>query len=288
MTIPPDRDMINSHLGIELRTLREDAGFTAPQAAEVIGGQAPKISKIEAGKQNATPDEVGKLAEFYRAPAEHAKYLVELAESRPTGRRPRHSSARDAVPDWFRRFLALEWNADEIRTYQIESVHGLLQTADYVKSNILAWQPEADDRLVTQAVATRVNRQTVLRRSGRPSLRLEMVCSEGALRRVQGSRKIMRDQMQHLITMSKRPNIFIRVIPFETTDRITLPSGFSLFRQPNAKLSGVYLEDALGATYLREPDEFTQYSTIFGRLRSSALDPDDSRTFIGKVAESYR
>jgi hypothetical protein len=44
----------------------------------------------------------------------------------------------------------------------------------------------------------------------------------------------------------------------------------------------------LGATYLKEPEEFTRYGAVFARLRSSALDPDASREFIDRVASTYR
>ena len=46
---------------------------------------------------------------------------------------------------------------------------------------IRAWEPEADDRLIDKQVETRMKRQEVLRRTGRPSLRLDVVLSEAAL-----------------------------------------------------------------------------------------------------------
>ncbi|HEX3780105.1 MAG TPA: helix-turn-helix transcriptional regulator [Pseudonocardiaceae bacterium] len=287
MAVNPDPDLINMQIGIELRRLREEAGYTAAEAAEVIKGASPKISKLENGNQGALPDEIRALVTFYRASREHRDYLIELAEQRPTQRR-RRGSGRDAVPDWFRRFLALEWEAAEISTYQIDTVHGLLQTEDYMRSTISAWEPDAAGRLIDQQVVTRLNRQQVLRRTGRPSARIEVILSEAALRRVQGNVKIMKAQLDHLVKISKRPNITLRIIPFDKPDRIAVLSSFTLFRLPEQKLSMVYLEDVLGATYLKEPEEFTAYASVFSRLRSSALDPDSSREFIAKVAASYR
>jgi transcriptional regulator with XRE-family HTH domain len=269
MHIPSDPELLKTQLGIELRRLREEAGFTALEACAAINAHTPKLSKLENGNQTADPEDIRKLAEFYR-------------------RRRRKPAERDAVPDWFRRFLALEWDATEIRTYQVESVHGLLQTEAYARSNIMAWEPEADQRIIDKQVETRLGRQTVLKRNGRPSLRFEMLLSEAVLRRVQGNNSIMRGQLQHLITASKRPNITIRVLPFAVPDRIAMPSAFSLFRLQEQNFSTVYLEDLFGATYLKEPDEFTQYSVVFGRLRDAALHPEASREFLAKVAESYK
>jgi hypothetical protein len=98
----------------------------------------------------------------------------------------------------------------------------------------------------------------------------------------------MKAQLDQLVKLSKRPNITLRIMPFDKLDRIALPSEFMLFRLPEQKLSMVYLEDVLGATYLKEPEEFTAYASVFSRLRSSALDPESSREFIAKVAVSYR
>ncbi|OZM72598.1 transcriptional regulator [Amycolatopsis antarctica] len=287
MDIPSDPELLKTQLGIELRRLREEAGFTALEACKAIEAQTPKLSKLENGNQTADPDDIAKLADFYRATPEQKEYLVSLADAQPKRRRRRRSAQRDAVPDWFRRFLALEWDATEIRTYQIDMIPGLLQTEGYARSTIVAWEPEADERLIEKQVATRMDRQVVLKRTGRPSLRLEAVISEAALRRIQGSKAIMRAQLKHLIAASKRPNITIRVLPFDVPDRITTPAAFELFRLAEQNFSTVYLEDLFGATYLKEPEEFTQYSVVFGRLRGDALSPEDSREFLDKLARSY-
>lgn len=285
MAASSDAGMTCAQLGIELRRLREDAGYTAVEACAAIGAQGPKMSKIENGKQFATPEEVRKLADFYDASADERDYLISLAEQRP--RRRRRTGQRDAVPDWFRRFLALEWDATEIKIYQMEMVPGLLQTEEYARSAIRAWEPEADERLIDKQVATRLKRHSVLRRTGRPSLRLDVVLSEAALRRVEGSPAIMRAQLRQLVKSSRRPNITIRVLPFEVPNRISMASAFELFRLTAQNISTVYLEDLFGATYLKEPEEYTQYSAVFGRLRDAALGQEESREFIDRIAGAY-
>jgi hypothetical protein len=286
MSALSDADMINAQLGIELRRLREEAGYTAVEACEPLNAQGPKLSKIENGRQGATPEEVRVLCDFYRASAEERDYLVSLAEQRPKRRR-RRAGKRDAVPDWFRRFLALEWDATELKSYQIDMVPGLLQTEDYARSMIRAWEPEADDRLIDKQVETRMRRQEVLRRTGRPSLRLDVVLGEAALRRVQGTKQVMRAQLKHLVKMAKRPNVTIRVMPFDVPDRISVASAFELFRLAEQNISTVYLEDLFGATYLKEPEEYTQYSSVYGRLRDAAMTPEESRQFIDRMAGDY-
>jgi hypothetical protein len=286
MTAMSDADVINAQLGIELRRLRERAGYTAVEACAPIDARGPKLSKIENGRQGATPDEVRMLCEFYRTGVEQRDHLVALAEQRP--RRRRRAGQRDTVPDWFRRFLALEWDATEIRTYHVDVVPGLLQTQDYARAVIRAWEPEADERLVDRQVETRMKRQEVLQRDGRPTPRLEVVLNECALRHLVGSTAVMRAQLRHLARMSKRPNITVRVLPFHVPDRIAVATAFDLFRLAEQNISTVYLEDLFGATYLKEPEEYTQYSSVYGRLRDAALGPEASRDLIDSVADGHR
>ncbi len=285
MPVGSDPTMILAQLGIELRRLREKAGYTALEACHVIGAQAPKMSKIENGKQSPTADEVRKLAKFYEVSLDEQDYLVGLAEQKP--KRRRRTGQRDSVPDWFRRYRALEWDATEIKTYQVEAVHGLLQTEAYARSTILAWEPEADERLVDKQVNYRLERQEVLHRNGRPSVRLEMVLSEAVLYRIQGNKMIMRAQLKHLVKMSKRPNITIRVMPFIRHNRIAMNSSITLLRLAEQGLATVYLEDICGATYLKEPEEYTQYATLYAKLRDTAFDPAASRSYIDSMADRY-
>jgi hypothetical protein len=87
--------------------------------------------------------------------------------------------------------------------------------------------------------------------------------------------------------MSKRPNITIRVLPFDLPSRITVTSPIQLFKLAQQSISTVYLEDLFGATYLKEPEEYTQYSNLFGRLRDISLSAEESRVFLDKMAGEY-
>lgn len=277
--------MLRIHLGIELRKLRERADRSAYEAAELLGCKQPKISKIESGGQGVKSGEVARLTEFYGASEEQRDYLVDVAERQPKRSRPKMYH-RDAVPDWFRRFLALESDATEMRLYEVEIVTGLLQTEDYAHSTISAWEPAADPRLIASQVETRMRRQAVLTRSPTP-LKLHAVLSEAALHRMQGDSEVMRDQLKHLISVSEWPNVTLQVLPFAVPNRIAVASGATLFHLAEQGLSAVYLEEFFGATYLWEPEEYTRYSVVFERLSSAALPAQESRELIDKLADGY-
>lgn len=282
----PDPRMLRIQLGIELRRLREQADRSTFEAADVLGCKQPKISKIESGSQGVKPDEVAQLLDFYGATAKQRKYLLGLAERLPKRARPKMYH-RDAVPDWFQRFLALESDATEIKLYETELVTGLLQTEDYARSTIKAWEPVADPRLVERQVQTRLQRQEVLTRRRTP-LKLHAVLSEAALHRMQGDGKIMLSQLEYLMEASERPNITLQVLPFAFPNRIAVTSSVMLFHLQEQDLSAVYLEDFFGATYLWESSDYTRYSVVFERLSLAALPVEETRELIDRVSEKYR
>ncbi|WP_235883481.1 helix-turn-helix domain-containing protein [Saccharopolyspora elongata] len=285
MAMSPDPKVLKIQIGIELRRLRENAGHTAAEAAEALGGAVPKISKIENGKQAATPEEVEKLADLYGTPAKRRKYLANLAAQVPKRSR-RRTMYRDAVPDWVQRFFALESEATEMKIYEVELITGLFQIEDYARATLLAWEPAADPRLVESHVKTRMERQAVLARTD-PALDLHVVLSESALHRVQGSQDVMARQLNHLLEVSELPNVRLQVLPFDA-NRIAVTSSAALMHLSDQQLSTVYLEDFLGATYLWEPEEYTRYSVIFERLSNAALPVPKTRQLIARVLKKYR
>ncbi|WP_243794077.1 helix-turn-helix transcriptional regulator [Saccharopolyspora gloriosae] len=281
MPTTADPRMLRIQLGIELRRLREEADRSTFEAADVLGCKQPKMSKVEGGSQGIKPEEVAQLLDFYGASAKQRRYLAEVAEQAAKRNRPKKYH-RDAVPDWFQRFLALESAATEIRLYEMETITGLLQTEEYARSTIQAWEPAADPRVIEQQVQTRMQRQVVLKSKNR--LRsLDVVLSEAALHRVQGSSEIMHAQLSHLLELAERTNVAIRILPFDVPNRVTVLSSFTLLHLGAQQLSAVYLEDVLGATYLWEPDEYTRYSMTLDRLQAAALPIEESRELIAKV-----
>ncbi|APU17006.1 MULTISPECIES: helix-turn-helix domain-containing protein [Actinoalloteichus] len=286
MVLPGDPRVKLIQMGLELRRLRDEAGFTHDEAAAVVGCQQSKLSKIENGKQAIRRDELQALLELYGAPRRQWDELLSLVQILPRGRAGR--THRDAVPDWFRRFVVLESAATGARVYESEIVTGLVQTEEYARSVILAWEPDADPDEVNRQVRIRMNRQTVVTRKRPAPMRLDVVLSEAALLRVQGSREIMAGQLDHLRRVSELPDVELRVLPFDRPNRIAVASSFTLLRLPEPNGTVVYLEDVVGATYPEDRKDINTYSVTFGRLRSAALDPVESRELIGKVADTYR
>jgi hypothetical protein len=126
--------------------------------------------------------------------------------SRPVARRqPRTLSHRH--------FLDLERQATSAIFYSGEIIHGMLQTEGYAQA-LLRWNnlepPEVRERMLTLRLA----RSAALSRPDRPPLRLWCILSEAALRSGVGGAAVMREQLEHLITMTTlQDNVVVQVLP---------------------------------------------------------------------------
>ncbi|MCA1655995.1 MAG: helix-turn-helix domain-containing protein [Pseudonocardiaceae bacterium] len=280
-------------LGILLRDLRDQADLTASDAADHIGTSKASISRIENGKQAITAEDVAGLLELYRANDTDSAEALRLASvPKPRARRRRSASYRDAVPNWFKRFLVMESEASDISVYENETVTGLFQTEDYARVLLQAGSPLAGRQEIDRQVELRTNRQRILDRTDAPPPQLDVILHEAVLHRVIGDDKVMAAQLRHLLDLSESPSIWLRVLPFRPNptpnhdEAFTARNSFTLLRLPD-RGTVLYLEDFTGATYPEDANVIHQYATSYQRFRSAADDPDKSRLLIAKVAEQY-
>jgi hypothetical protein len=108
-------------------------------------------------------------------------------------------------------YVELESEATKVRTFKIDLVDGLLQTADYAAAVIRANLPRAADTLVQQRVEARMRRQDRL--TGEAPIHVEAIVTEGALRNQVGGAKVMRGQLRRLVELAALSNVDLRVIP---------------------------------------------------------------------------
>src|SRR6202035_1799344 len=96
----------------------------------------------------------------------------------------------DVTPTWFEPYVGLEEAAASIRSYEIQFVPGLLQTADYARAVAMLGYPTRSEAEIERRVSLRMARQAVLARA--TPTRLWAVLDEAALRRPIGGADVMR------------------------------------------------------------------------------------------------
>src|SRR5213082_3300795 len=124
--------VIRRQLGRRLRKLRDAAGKTERDVEEAGLASRTKLWRIEAGKVGVRIADVRTLCWLYGADQATTDALAALATG--TATQGWWEDYGDVLPDWFGLYIGLEAAASEIRIYEPELVHGLLQTPAYLRA----------------------------------------------------------------------------------------------------------------------------------------------------------
>jgi transcriptional regulator with XRE-family HTH domain len=268
-------------LGARLRRLREACGISREEAGEAIRGSHSKISRLELARTGFKQRDVADLLTLYGVTDEAERAtLLELA--RQASRPGWWHAYGDVIPPWFLPYLGLEQAADVIRGYEVQFVPGLLQTHDYARAVIALTHAGDPAELLDHRVELRMRRQRILHRPQPP--RLWTVIDETALRRPVGGLATMRDQLRHLIDMSRLPHVTIQVMPFEAGGHAAAGGPIALLRLPQHELPDVvYLEQLHSALYLDGSADIDYYQHVMGRLVTEAEPATATPEILGRI-----
>jgi transcriptional regulator with XRE-family HTH domain len=268
-------------LGAQLRKLREDKGITREAAGYEIRSSESKISRMELGRVSFKERDVADLLTLYGLTDEEERTaLLTLARDANTpGWWHRES---DILPGWFQPYVGLESAATIIRTYELQFVPGLLQTADYARAVIRLGHRQAEPSELERRVSLRLARQKILTRPDPPQL--WAVIDEGALRRPVGGVDVMRAQIAALIDATKMPNVQLQVMPFDYGGHSAAGGAFSILRFPDQDLPDiVYVEQLASALYLDKREDVERYVEAMERLAVEADPPNETADTLGGI-----
>ena len=92
-----------------------------------------------------------------------------------------------------------------------------------------------------------------------------------------------RQQLQHLLDMSDRERITLRVIPFDAGAYPGSGQSIHYAHGPVSQLDTVYLDQSHGPVFLDADAQLHKYRTLFDRVEAIALSPEKSRDLIHPV-----
>lgn len=283
MPVRPSPTVRRRRLRYELRRLRSEHGLTIEQVQEASGGdiKAPSISRWENGERSVRPTDLRLLLDIYDVHGERREALLTL--SRQAKERGWWQSYGSAVPEWFQVYVGLEAEASSVRVYESELVHGLLQTSDYYRAFLHAAPAAVDDEEAERKIEVRLARQERLTGDDPPEY--WAVLNEAVIRRVVGGAEAMRQQLDHIAEMAKLPHVNVQVLPFGAGVHPAMDGSFEILGFPEpTDPAVVYLENQAGSLYLEEEAEIDRYARMFNHLIAKALDPEESRRMIARVA----
>ncbi|MFF9625356.1 helix-turn-helix domain-containing protein [Streptomyces griseosporeus] len=265
-------------LGSQLRRLREARGITREAAGYSIRASESKISRMELGRVSFKTRDVEDLLTLYGITDEQERSAL-VALAREANVAGWWHSYSDVLPNWFPTYVGLEGAASSIRVYEVQFVHGLLQTEAYARAVVRRGMKGASEEDVEKRVALRLERQKYLVSENAPEFHI--VLDEAALRRPYGDRAVMREQLQHLIDMSERPNVRLQVMPFSFGGHSGESGAFTILSFPESDLSDVvFLEQLTSALYLDKREDVLQYEQALKELQQDSPGPAESRDLL--------
>ncbi|WP_306362158.1 helix-turn-helix transcriptional regulator [Nocardia sp. CC227C] len=283
-------------LGREMKRLRESIGMSQSAAGRVIGVSQQTIGRMEEGQPTKVSDlYVNTLCDSYRATDDERVILLGLAGEVRTSQKSGGGWWRayaDEMRVGFDHYLSLEAAAGNLVSWKVTIVPGLLQTAEYRRAVAWAETPAASTENIERRVEMMARRQARLDEE----LTVDIILWEAVLRDPIGGPAVMAGQLRRLVDVGERPNITLRVVPFDGARQRgfgSLVGSFVLLEFPKLPATGlseppvVYVEEWAGDLYLEREAEVRRYRDAFTEIGRVALSPDASRQFISAVAKEY-
>ncbi|MEU8522635.1 helix-turn-helix transcriptional regulator [Streptomyces sp. NBC_01216] len=270
-------------LGQELRRLREQKNMTAEQVAERLLVSQSKISRLENGRRSISQRDVRDLCGVYEV--EDERVVESLMQMAKDSRQQGWWHAFGDIP--YSVYIGLETDAESLRVYEPQIIPGLLQTHGYAEAVIRGALPESAPADIDKRVTVRTRRQERIRDDER-HLRLWAVIDEGALRRIVGNKRLMIEQLEHLVEQSLLPHVTVQVLPFDMGAHPGISGHYAILEFPDTSDSSVvYIEGVTSDLYLEKAQDVAKYSVMYEHLRAQALNAEQTREFISDIAKAY-
>ncbi len=271
--------VVGREFGNGVRKVVERTGLTQRRLAELLGWQEAKVCDMLGGKGGVDEAEVRELLAYCRAPLDERDEL--LALFRETGN-VYLQVPDDGVPDQVRTLINQEKDADEITCWSMVLVPGLLQIPEYVEA-VTAKARTVSPENVSATVAARVARAAILEYTRT----FTFYVHEQALWLPVGGEEVWREQLAHLLRISVRRYISIRIVPRSVGVHAGVSGDFRLMKFPKYP-PVVYVESVKCCLFFDDKDTVDTYENILKDLAAIALDEEQSRAVINSILEGLQ
>ncbi|WP_030316898.1 helix-turn-helix domain-containing protein [Streptomyces sp. NRRL B-3229] len=268
-------------LAAELRRLREAAGLTNRQAANLLGVSTAQISQIEYGVAGVSEKRLRRIAANYTcSDTELIEALVTMANDRTQGW---WETYRGTLPAAYLDLAELDHHATFRHDVAVIHVPGLFQTEDYARALFAYMNPEFPASEVELRVEHRMKRKVVI--EGPARMPYETVIHEAALRINVAGRAPMRTQLTRILEMSEAGHVTVRVIPFAVDDFAGAGSAMVHLGGAVPRLDTVIRDAPHGTAFLDSEAQLEHFRKLFRRVKEGALTPEQSRDLIHQLAK---
>ncbi len=249
--------------GRTMKTLRLRQGLEREEFGRRLGYSASTVAAFEQGRRIPSPRTIERADEVLEAGGLLCVWKEQVE--------------RAQYPVFFQGMAALEKDAIELLAYDTLVVKGLLQTEEYTRALLAMRRPPLDEEIIEQRVTARLARQAVFDR--RPAPLLSFVLDEAILRRPYGGRDVLRDQLEHLLSIGQKRNVEIQVMPVDREDNAGVNGPFTVVTRKDGK-KFVYAEAQGIGSLQTDPEQGVLAAARYGIIRSQALSPRESLELI--------
>ncbi|MGV9412811.1 DUF5753 domain-containing protein [Nocardia sp. NPDC003693] len=157
----------------------------------------------------------------------------------------------------------------------------------------VAWieYPDMPAAQVERRVELAVRRQSRLEDQ---AFKLDVVLSEFVFRDQIGGPSVMAGQLRHLAAVAQRPNVSVRMVPFDAPGHLgSIVGSFVLLDFPKNAAFGTteppvaFIEEYTGVLFLERDSEVKRYRDAFAEISRVALDQDTTGQLALSLAEEY-
>jgi hypothetical protein len=265
-------------LGDGLRAGMERAQLNGKRVAQLLGWSESRVSRLLTGRRGAKEPEISAMLAICGVVGEERERLMELVREQDTKSWFQQFGSR--LPMQVRTYVDHENRATKITQFEALIIPGILQTPEYAHS-LFSRSGTVPINEIQDRAAARAARRVIFGREEPPHL--IFLLHEFALRLPVGGSGIMSEQLHHLLRMTVRPYISIRVIPAAFGAHAGQAGSFTLLESPQYK-SVVYVEGETSGLFLEKPEEIKAYRSVIKELSAAALDEGESKDLIARVA----
>jgi transcriptional regulator with XRE-family HTH domain len=271
-------------IAANLRRLREESGESLSGVASELLISTSKLSRLENAQGKPNPRDVRDLIAHYN--------IRGTSLDRSMTRWTRNAQE----PGWWTAFdddvvgsldahLAYETDAAVARTYTLPFLPALLQLPDYAAAIFRDMENRSEEQIELLLEVRRLRQQALVSREGLEPLELIAVTHESTLRQVVGSPDILRRQLDELVEHSTKPNIRLRVLPFDAPPTFSMTCMYAYFEYKDAGESDiVHVETHAGYISVTDPAQVRKYRDAHEALMESSLTETKSRDLIHSIS----
>ncbi|MFE3163874.1 helix-turn-helix domain-containing protein [Streptomyces sp. NPDC059224] len=270
----PDREPDPSDslrtFGAVAQALREHAGYSRAEFAELVRYSKHTVASVELGRRLADEAYVERSEEL----------LGNTGALRKSSQYVTRGRGDVGLAAWFRQWARLERVAVSLYTYECRLVPGLLQSEGYARALFENRLPLLTEEQTEAQIEARLERQRMLH--DRPTVPFHFIVEESVFRRRLGGRYVLRGQLDLVLELTAPPNVMLQVMPTEAEFHACMDGSVQLLETPEGRRLA-YSEGQENGRLISDRKEVRTLQQRYDTLRSQALNPQDSRGLLERL-----